>query len=228
MATVTSTWHHHFIDYNSLDFKEYVKVNISEACHPKLGDVIVKYARFEWDISYYQAETEAYHWIEGHDIGPHFLGHLTEEGRIIDFLLETIEGHHAGPEDLSRCEEVVQKLHSLGIVHRDPNRYNFIVNESRVTLIDFETARKTQDEDELAQEMKILPEKLIDSSGKGGRGMVWPDNIQLEMDEIYRRDGGWSDQLTQQADEGEITMTSEENKRLVEEVRAGRTAYVPV
>ncbi len=50
--------------------------------------VIVKFARFPWEIDCYDQGTQAYSWVEGHDIGPAFLGHVTEGERVIGFLLQ--------------------------------------------------------------------------------------------------------------------------------------------
>lgn len=163
LPKIGSTWHDKYIGYNSLGFGESLMPNVTEAWHPELGNVIAKFARFEWEIANYEAETRAYRWIDGHNIGPGFLAHLTEEGRVIGFLLEKVEGRHAGIEELARCEEVVRRLHSLGIVHGDLNRYNFLVNEDRVTLIDFETSKECQVEEVQAQEIERLREKLVDS-----------------------------------------------------------------
>ncbi|KAB8277879.1 hypothetical protein BDV30DRAFT_204453 [Aspergillus minisclerotigenes] len=64
--------------------------------------VIAKFARFAWEIQYIEDETTAYQWINGHDIGPRFLGHLTEHGRVIGFLMEGItNARHAGLQDLA-------------------------------------------------------------------------------------------------------------------------------
>jgi hypothetical protein len=59
---------------------------------------VAKFARFDWDISYLESETTAYQWIEGYNIGPSFLGYLTEDSRVIGFLIECIkDARHAGP-----------------------------------------------------------------------------------------------------------------------------------
>lgn len=59
-------------------------------------------------------ETTAYQWVSGHNIGPQFLGHLTEDGRVIGFLMEHIpNARHAGPQDLEICREVLSRLHDL-------------------------------------------------------------------------------------------------------------------
>lgn len=65
---------------------------------------IAKIARFEWEIGYYIAETRAYSWIDGSNIGPKFLGYLTEVGRFVGFLIENIEGRHPTISDLPACQ----------------------------------------------------------------------------------------------------------------------------
>ncbi|KFY30871.1 hypothetical protein V494_08038 [Pseudogymnoascus sp. VKM F-4513 (FW-928)] len=134
------------------------------------SNVVAKYARFGWEVGYYVAETQAYSWIEGHDIGPEFLGYLTEDdGRVMGFLIEHVEGRHAGIEDLDACEAVVRRLHGLGIVHGDLNRYNFLISEEGgAVLIDFETAKRSGDTEAMEGEVKGLREKLLDESGNGG------------------------------------------------------------
>ncbi|KAJ5207512.1 hypothetical protein N7491_001859 [Penicillium cf. griseofulvum] len=97
--------------------------------------------RFDWEIQYLENETTAYEWIEGYDIGPRFLGHLTEDGRVIGFLMERIrDARHAGPQDLESCREVLSRLHCLGIHHGDTNRFNFLIRDSQAVLIDFDSS----------------------------------------------------------------------------------------
>ena len=78
------------------------------ASSPKFEKPIVaKFARFHWEIGYYVAETQAYSWIDGHNIGPKFLVYLTEDGRVIGFLIESVEGRHATVSDLDACKAIV-------------------------------------------------------------------------------------------------------------------------
>jgi aminoglycoside phosphotransferase (APT) family kinase protein len=74
-------------------------------------------------------------------ISPAFFGHLTEDGGVMGMLIEKLEGRMARIEDISACEAIVRWLHTLGIVHGDLNRHNFVVDEQSgvVGLIDFET-----------------------------------------------------------------------------------------
>ena len=166
LPKITSIWHPTHVEFNELRIDSKLMPNVAEAFHPNFGDVIAKYARFEWEISSYQAETEVYSWLEGHNMGPNFLSHLMEGGRVIGFLLQKLNGHHAGIQDLARCEAIVRKLHSLNILHDDLNRHNFLVNQEQVRLIDFETSVRGQDEDKQAEELRGLKGELLDGSGK--------------------------------------------------------------
>lgn len=99
---VTTTWHSTFIDYLDLDFDdtERLRSNVRHAMCKRLPGValVVKFAQFDWEISYMEGETETYQWLQDHDIGPKFMGHLTEEGRVIAFLIErSVPAHSLSP-----------------------------------------------------------------------------------------------------------------------------------
>lgn len=143
---------------------------------------------------------------------------MEEEGRTIGFLLEKVEGRHATPDDLAACRTVVSRLHALGIVHGDLNKHNFLISRSRVVLLDFESARRSEDKDAMEQELRNLERQLLDESGRGGIVMVAPD-VEAELSQINRRDGGCSDELMEQARRGNITITSEENKEYLKKQR---------
>ena len=55
--------------------------------------------------------------------------------------MEKAIGCEASIKDLAICEAAVSKLHSLGLMHGDLNRFNFIVGKCGVKLIDFENAK---------------------------------------------------------------------------------------
>lgn len=121
------------------------------------------------------------------DVGPRSLAHVTEsrgEGeseRTIGFLLEKIPGRHAGVEDLDGCRDVLGRLHARGIVHGDVNRFNLVVQDDEegmegkgkiMKMVDFESARKCESEEEMRVEMESLVEQLRDESGRGARVVV--------------------------------------------------------
>lgn len=180
LPAITPLWHSESYDYLAFKIGERLKSNVYVASSPQFPKAVVaKFARFDWEIGYYVAETQVYSWIDGQSIGPRFLGYLTEEGRAIGFLIEFVGGRHATISDLPICKVVVERLHALGIVHNDLNKYNFLVSEKGVVLVDFETAIKLDDRHAMAMEVEGLEAQLLDESGVGGVG------VEEEEEEKY-------------------------------------------
>lgn len=101
-------------------------------------------------------------------MAPRFLGYLTENGRIMGFLLEKIDGEPGCIDDLASCEALVRRLHSqVGLIHGGSNRYNFVVSGTGTRLVDFEHAEDF-DEALAAAELQSLPAELSEESGRGG------------------------------------------------------------
>jgi hypothetical protein len=143
--------------------------NVYDATTPSFSaPVIVKLARFPWETDYYDQETQASSWIEGHDIAPKFLGHVAEGERVAGFLLEKVHGRQAGRADLRPCQNALARLHALGILHGDVNRHDFLVQPSRAYLVDFETARKTDEQQALDSELESLEGHICSDSRRGG------------------------------------------------------------
>jgi len=169
---VRTAWHPVTLDHLDLTFGRKLRSGVYEATAPSLSPspVVAKFACFEWEVGYMESECTAYQWIENHDIGPRFLANIAEEGRIIGFLLKNIaNARHASPADVGVCREKLAALHRLRIVHGDINRHNFLVaDDGRVTLIDFDTARRTEDPGRFEEEMRGLERELADTSGRGG------------------------------------------------------------
>lgn len=171
---VQSTWHARCVDYLDLKVGEKLRTGLYEVQMPGCSEtVIAKFARFDWEIGYLDSECAAYQYIENQGIGPKFLGNITEEGRVIGFLIEYIpDARHAGPDDLEACKEVLGRLHELGILHGDINRHNFLIKEGKAVLIDFDTARKVTDPEILVKEMAALKGSLESASNLGGMEVV--------------------------------------------------------
>lgn len=168
---ITKTWHPTRVDHLELREERKLRSGVYEVSCPGFSSTIVaKFARFEWEVPQLEAETTAYEWIEGQQVGPAFLGHLTEEGRVIGFLMAQIANcRHATPEDFPLCHSVLSKLHKLGIKHGDINKHNFLIHDGKATLIDFDNASRPASNDELEVESHELPDQLRDTSGRGGR-----------------------------------------------------------
>ncbi|KAL8396356.1 hypothetical protein RB594_004659 [Gaeumannomyces avenae] len=183
LPSITNLWHSVRIDYMELHMGRRLRSNVWEATCARFGSkiVVAKFARFPWEVGYLAKETAAYEWIQGQDIGPAFLGHLTEEGRAIGFVMARVGGgdcsgnegaesgiHHAQEEDLPLCQSLLGRMHALGIKHGDTNKHNMLVHNGRATMIDFECAVRLASTEEMEEEMEKLPGQLRDSSGRGG------------------------------------------------------------
>ncbi|KAH2761566.1 hypothetical protein KXW10_000388 [Aspergillus fumigatus] len=172
--SVRHRWHGIYVDYLDIVVGEKLRTGVYEVTCPRFDTVVVaKFARFEWEIQYLENETVAYEWIDGREIGPRFLGHLTEGDRVIGFLMERVtNARHACLNDIAACQQTLGRLHQLGILHGDINRFNFLIHGSKAVLIDFDTARKCDDQDALRKEFEALPGYLQDTSRRGGGGIL--------------------------------------------------------
>jgi RIO-like serine/threonine protein kinase len=114
--------------------------------------------------------------LEGSGLVPRFLAHVHENGRIVGFLLEKIERRSASLQDLSVCEAALGKLHELGLVHGDVNRYNFLVTEEGVKLLDFERLQENASPELMRRELESLRAELVDESGRG-EGFIFHGDV---------------------------------------------------
>ncbi|KAI0815382.1 alpha-galactosidase a precursor [Xylaria sp. FL0064] len=171
LSGVKNIWHGKKIDHLQLTWIGRMRQNIRLITCPLFKyPVVYKFAEFPWQIPIMERETTAYNWIHGQGIGPQFLGHVTEAGRVIGFLIENVPGHTAKIEDLDKCQRVLKRLHALGLKHGDVNKHNFLIRDGKeeAVLVDFETTVRCQDEKELLGESEELREKLEENNGKGG------------------------------------------------------------
>ena len=162
---VETLWHPLLIDVSALQVVRALKPRVFKV---KYGShfAIAKIARFEFEIPYIQTETEIYRLIDGEEIGPKFLAHLTENGRTMGFLIEYLDSHCATTADFSKCTAVLVRLHSLQLVHGDINRNNFLIVGDEAKLIDFDSCVKGSEEMRAA-EFDRLHSALMEDSYRG-------------------------------------------------------------
>ena len=139
-------------------------------------EIVAKIARFDFEIRPVENETNVYEKLEKDKIkcpdlaaiSPAFVGHLTEGTRVMGMLIEKLEGKRARIEDISAFEAAVRRLHTLGIVHGDLNRRNFVLDEQSeiVRLIDFEHA-KDYTNVEAKEEIDLLKDQLVEDTRRG-------------------------------------------------------------
>lgn len=178
LSQIQSSWHPRHIDVLSLKRISSHNARVKEV-EFEGRTVFSKMAIFEWWIPQVERETRVYEIIAENQcpdkppIAPAFLGHLTEQGRTIGFLIENIQGDYASLVNLPECEAALRRLHSMGLVHGDANRYNFVVERStgHVKMIDFEHA-EAYDEEKARLEIEELKAQLTEETGRGASVMV--------------------------------------------------------
>ncbi|OAA34934.1 Protein kinase-like domain protein [Metarhizium rileyi] len=172
---VRNLWHP--VKLNELDFtrQDRLRQRVHVSTHPEINGgkpVLIKLAVWPWEIPSVEVETAAYQWISGSDVGPKFLGHLTEgkDGRVVGFVAEWLEGARAaGPGDVTDCKKALGRLHELGIKLGDINKHNFLVRDGHdVVLVDLEMAKRDCPPPELEDEMSALKSSLEGTSYRGG------------------------------------------------------------
>jgi predicted Ser/Thr protein kinase len=184
LAGVKCQWHPTRVDCLELEKTKQLTAMAFEAVSHSIlpttlsspATLIAKIARFEWELPRIEQETRAYQLLEGSGLAPRFLGHVHENGRIIGFLLEKIDGRFAFFQDLSICKTALGKLHELGLLHGDVNRHNFLVTEEGVKLLDFECLLENASPGSMSKELEKLGAELVDESGRGGGFMFHGDS----------------------------------------------------
>nr|POF23984.1 hypothetical protein CFP56_54920 [Quercus suber] len=175
LPEIETVWHHQMVDVLSLTQTVRHRSNVHDVVYNGVP-AVSKIAAFDWDIPRLEREVWAYSILDVHQhpdlgkpkISPRVLGHLTECGRVIGILLERLEGQHASFADLPDCESALRRLHEIGLVHGDVNRYNFIVDKDRrqVSMVDFEYAAAF-DEVAAKEELQSLSSELTEETGRG-------------------------------------------------------------
>ncbi|KAI1347344.1 hypothetical protein F5Y01DRAFT_329801 [Xylaria sp. FL0043] len=144
-------WHHTKIEFTELQNVTYsdnrVDGRIFHAKHPQFEGKNLFVKIDPWLGQYSKkamvTEIKAYQLLEGLDIAPNFLGHVTYNGAMIGLILEMVEGAQTTEkeDELARIK-AVKKLHDVKIVHGCAHHLNFLkVGQEKMLIIDFEEAK---------------------------------------------------------------------------------------
>ncbi|CZT18448.1 uncharacterized protein RCC_04293 [Ramularia collo-cygni] len=178
----------HRLDLGDIDISCYEKRNFLEldrierwksrvwkvSCLDGTTPMILKIARFQFEVEWMAKEARIYHALRSRDVAPTMVA-LVYEGtpdRIIGILLEMVEGTCASSSDLDVCREKLAELHKTAR-HGDLNRWNIIIGPNGPRFIDFEesefrpTKKDLAFEESLKDEQKQLENALMDESNAG-------------------------------------------------------------
>lgn len=157
LRAIANVWHPQLINILLLPFKVRLTEDVYETSW--LGrPAIMKVSLFGKRMDEFEVESWANGCVTRYQdanpamkpLIPKFLGHITENGRVIGFLMEKFIGRHATAQDLPHCQELLVRLHNAGLLHRDPCRYNFLLDEAdseNARIIDLEHAHEYNDVD---------------------------------------------------------------------------------
>ena len=139
----------------------------------------MKTAPFSYQLGFLTREIETYRFLARlcSSLTPKLAGYVYEETprRVIGFLCEVIEGWHPNTEDIPLCKEALQRLHNLGVLHGDLNRYNILVTPTRnVQFIDLECSLIAENSNQpdyfptkMKEEVESLHQGLSDQTDLG-------------------------------------------------------------
>jgi hypothetical protein len=177
---VDTIWHSRCIEVLTLVPIESHRSSVYEVMYDGTP-AFCKIATFDWQIPRMEREAWAYSVLDRIQreepatapLWPRVLGHVAEQGRVIGILLERLEGRCAAIKDLPACTAALRRLHDIGLVHGDVNRFNFVVNEQNgeVRMVDFEHAA-AMDEETAKEELASLASELEGETGRGGPSRV--------------------------------------------------------
>ncbi|KAI2791734.1 hypothetical protein POX_c04611 [Penicillium oxalicum] len=131
--------------FNILDLVPFSRIS-DRVSRVVLGDktLVLKIARFRHEVPALQREVSTYALLasRGFPLAPKVIGYAYEGtiNRTIGLLMEDIAGSTPGSGDLEDCQITARLLHDYGILHRDLNRYNFLMTDHGAIVFDFEVA----------------------------------------------------------------------------------------
>lgn len=174
LPEVGDAWHPTRIDYfDLLDHPSAARANAPKSsaeekklmliAHPSFPGktLLMKIADFPSELPRVEREIRAYKMLAGTGLTPEFLGHVTEAGRVVGFLLEWVEGADVpGPATLDACGDALRRLHAHGIYQGSIHAENFLCcnfngsggkvegEKGKVLLVDFAVAKFEADDAE--------------------------------------------------------------------------------
>jgi hypothetical protein len=184
------------------------------------SQVVVNMECYPDDIFGVIQETRVHSQIDGHGIGPKFLGHVTENTeRVCGYMLESLPARPATIDDLQTCKSVLAKLHDRKIVYGHLSSQSFLIVDGQALLHGFGGSFATDHQPLFEREMDSVEDVLRRGSPSTQH---LSDELYAEIFAISQRDDGVHPEVIRQAAEhGKITITEEEHRGLLRALQEG-------
>ncbi|CAJ2510421.1 Uu.00g051240.m01.CDS01 [Anthostomella pinea] len=99
-------------------------------------------------------EVDAYKKLQGTSIAPNFLALVTQNKKVVAFVLQYIEADRATRNDEDKCRKVLDALHEKGLVHGDVHSDQFLIDkDGKALLLDYANSKLLPEEKKGADEM---------------------------------------------------------------------------
>lgn len=150
-------WHPRRIDISEfLEVKPIQPGRLELVKHPEFGNtpVLVKIADAH--------EAMIYRLLYDLTITPLFLGHVTQDDKIVGFVTEFLERQETIPLPGSSsrkeaCLAALRRMHARGVSHQDAHGENCLLrNDGSATLIDFELSTETSSRADFDRDLWIM------------------------------------------------------------------------
>lgn len=164
-------WHPRTVEYSELTKVATIQEGRLEVVHhPALGTkpVLVKRTTVPEYIESISRETEFYRLLDGLDVTPLFLGHVTEAGVITGFLAEYIEQQEQREQSREErlrlrasgteaCLSALRRMHGRRVAHGDAHGGNCLVRgDGSAVLVDFELAEDNSSGEEFERDLWVM------------------------------------------------------------------------
>jgi hypothetical protein len=143
---------------------------------------------------------------------------------VVGFLLERIaDAREAGPADVEKCKDTLNRLHALGIAYGGPlKRHSFLICDGNAVLLQgFGGSFKTTDKELLDRELEGLEQVLAQQPSELEKFNA-PVDIKLSNRLVEFRSHGLTHPFVrwQLANSNSVTLTAEQHREMVAELAA--------
>lgn len=154
-------WHPRKVDVSEfLEVEPIQPGRLELVQHPDFGNtpVLVKVADAH--------EAMIYRLLYDLAITPLFLGHVTQNDKMVGFITEFVQGQETTPTPSSRreaCLAALRRMHTRGVAHQDAHGENCLLRkDGSAALIDFELSTESASRADFDRDLWIMYHTVVD------------------------------------------------------------------